>query len=199
MVLEKTLESPLDSKEIKSVIPKGNKPWIFIGRTDAEAPILWPPDEKSRLTGKGPEVGKDWRQEQRGMTEDEMVGWNHQLNGHKFEQTLGEVKDRKAWYAASMSPWGSQRVRLNWATEQQQQQLPGASMGHPTHDKVMWKRSGVRLEDAEARLQDSRDPPGPGWASTPKPESVCLTILCLSPTLLTLTGGYPRPPSPVKS
>ena len=64
-------------------------------------------------------------------------------------------------------------------------------MGHPTHDKVMWKRSGVRLEDAEARLQDSRDPPGPGRASTPKPESVCLTILCLSPTLLTLTGGCP--------
>ena len=89
MVLEKTLEGPLDSKEIKPVNPKENQSWIFTGRTDAEAeaPILWPPDVKSWLTGKDPDAGKDWRQE-KGMTEDEMVGWHHWLNGHEFEQTL---------------------------------------------------------------------------------------------------------------
>ena len=82
VVLEKTLESPLDSKEIKPVPPKGNQAWIFIGRTDAEAeaPILWLPDEKSQLTGKDPDAGKNWKQEEKGMTEDEMVGWHHWLN-----------------------------------------------------------------------------------------------------------------------
>ena len=86
-VLEKTLESPLDCKEIKSVNPKGNQAWIFFARTDdeAEAPILWPPDAKSQLTGKDPDAWKDWRQEQKGITEDEMVGWHHRLNGHEFE------------------------------------------------------------------------------------------------------------------
>ena len=92
LVLEKTFESPLDCKEIKLVNPKGNQPWIFIGKTDAEAevPILWLPDAKSRLTGKDPNSGKDRRQEEKGTTEDEMVGWHHWLNGHEFEQTLGD-------------------------------------------------------------------------------------------------------------
>ena len=87
VVLEKTLESPLDCKEIKPVNPKGNQSWIFIGRTDVEAviPILWPPDAKNWLIGKDPHARKDWRQEEKGMTEDEMVGWHHQLNGHEFE------------------------------------------------------------------------------------------------------------------
>ena len=87
VVLEKTPESPLDCKEIKPVHPKGNQSWIFIGRTDAEAetPVLWPPDAKNWLIWKDPDVGKDWRQEEKGMTEDEMVGWHHQLNGHEFE------------------------------------------------------------------------------------------------------------------
>ena len=87
MVLEKTLESLLDCKEIQPVNPKGNQSWIFIGRTDAEAetPILWPPDAKSLLTGKDPDAGKDWRQEEKRKTEDEMVGWHHWLNGHEFE------------------------------------------------------------------------------------------------------------------
>ena len=91
VLLEKILESPLDGKEIKPVNPKGNKSWIFIGRTDAEAeiPILWPPDVKNWLLGKDPEAGKDWRQEEKGTTEDEIVGWHHQLDGHKFEQALG--------------------------------------------------------------------------------------------------------------
>ena len=87
MVLEKTLDSSLDSKEIKPANPKGNQPWIFIGRTDAEAeaPILWPPDVKSRLIGKDLDAGKDWRQEEKGTGEDEMVGWQHQLNEDEFE------------------------------------------------------------------------------------------------------------------
>ena len=91
VVLEKTLESPLDCKEIKPVNPEGNQSWIFIGRTDAEAeaPILWPPDVKNWFIGKDPDAGQDWRQEEKGTKEDEMVGWHHQLNGHEFEQALG--------------------------------------------------------------------------------------------------------------
>ena len=81
LFLEKTLESPLDYKETKPVNPKGNQPWIFIGRTDAEALILWAPDEKSQLIGKDPDAGEDWRQEEKGATEDEMVGWHHRLSG----------------------------------------------------------------------------------------------------------------------
>ena len=86
VVLEKTLQSPLDCKEIKPVSPKGNQSWIFIGRTDAEAetPILWPPDAKNLFIGKGPDAGKDWRWEEKGKTEDEMVGWHHWLEGHEF-------------------------------------------------------------------------------------------------------------------
>ena len=89
--LKKTLGSPLDSKEIQSVHPKENQSWIFIGRTDAEAeiPILWPPDVKNWLIGKDPDAGKDWRQEEKGTTEDEMVGWHHRLYGHEFEQAPG--------------------------------------------------------------------------------------------------------------
>ena len=87
MVLEKTLESPLDCKEIQLVHPKGNQSWMFIGWTDteAEAPKLWPHDAKSRLTGKDPDAGEDWRQVEKGMTEDEIVGWNNQLNEHELE------------------------------------------------------------------------------------------------------------------
>ena len=102
VVLEKTLKSPLDSKEIKPVNPKGNRPWLFIGRTDteAEAPILWSPYAKSQHIRKDPDAGKDWRQEQKGMTEDKMVGWHHWLDGHGFEQALEVVMDREAWRAA---------------------------------------------------------------------------------------------------
>ena len=87
MVLEKTLESPLDCKEIQPVHPKGDQSWVFIGRTDVEAetPVLWPPDVKNRLTGKDPDAGKDRRREEKGTTEDEMVGLHHRLNGHEFE------------------------------------------------------------------------------------------------------------------
>ena len=89
VVLEKTLESPLDSKEIKLVNPKRNQSWIFIGRTDAETPILWPPDSKNWFIGKDPDVGKDWRWEEKGTTEEEMVEGYHQLNRHEFEQAPG--------------------------------------------------------------------------------------------------------------
>ena len=87
MVLEKILESPLDCKEIQHVNPKGNQSWMFVGRSDAEAevPILWVPNAKSQLIGKDPDSGKDWRREEKGMTEDEMVGWHHRLDGHEFE------------------------------------------------------------------------------------------------------------------
>ena len=85
VVLEKTLESPLDWKESQPVNPKGNQSLIFIGRTDAEAPILWPPDVKNWLTGKDPDAGKDWRQEEKGTTKDEMVAWHHRLDGHDFQ------------------------------------------------------------------------------------------------------------------
>ena len=116
LVLEKTLESSLDCKEIQSVHPKGNQSWIFIGRPDAEAetPILWPPDAKNWLIWKGPDAGKDWRQEEKGTTEDEMVGWHHWLTGPEFEETLG-VGDGQGSLVC-YSPLGP-RVRHNWATE----------------------------------------------------------------------------------
>ena len=104
VVPENTLENPLASKEIKSVSPKGNQPWMFIGRTGAEAPVLWPPDVKSQLIGKDPDVGKDWRQEENGMTEDEMVGWHHWFNGHEFEQTLEDSEGQGSLVCCS--PWG---------------------------------------------------------------------------------------------
>ena len=94
LVQEKTRESPLNSREIKPVSPKGNQLWILIGRTDAEAeaPIFWPLGAKNQLIGKDPDAGKDWGQEEKGVTEDEMVGWHHWLNGHEFEQALGDAK-----------------------------------------------------------------------------------------------------------
>ena len=106
VVLEKTLKSPLCCKEIQLVNPKGNQPWIFIGRIDAEVetPILWPPDAKKWHIGKDPGAGKDWRWEEKGMTEDEMVGWHHWLEGHEFEQALG-IGDGQGGLACC-SPWG---------------------------------------------------------------------------------------------
>ena len=106
VVLEKSLESPLDSKEIKPVNLKGNQPWIFIETTDAEAetPALWPPDANSWLIGNDPDAGKGWRQEEKGTTEDEMVGWHHQLNGHEWTNSGGWWRTRKS--LACCSPWG---------------------------------------------------------------------------------------------
>ena len=105
VVLEKTLESPLDSKEIQPVHPKGNWSWIFIGRTDAEAEalILWPPDAENWLIWKDPDAGEDWRQKEKGAAEDEMVGWHDWLNGHKFEQSPGDNEGRGSLVCCS--PW----------------------------------------------------------------------------------------------
>ena len=108
VVLKKTLESPLDCKEIKPVNPKGNQSWIFIGRTDAEAPIFWTPYEKNWHLRKGPDAGQDWRQEEKRMTESEMVGWHHRLDGHEFEQALG-VGDGQGSLVCC-SPWGRKEL-----------------------------------------------------------------------------------------
>ena len=120
-VLNSLIESPLDYKEIQPVHAKGNQSWIFIGRTDAEAetPILWPPDAKNWLIEKDPDAGKDWRLEEKGMTEDEMVGCHHQLDGHEFEQAP-RVGDGQGSLVCC-SPWGHKESdmteRLNWLTE----------------------------------------------------------------------------------
>ena len=111
VVLEKTFESPLDSKETQSVHPKGNQSWIFIGRTDAEAEgTLWPPDAKNWLIWKDPDAGQDWRREEKGTMEDEMVEWHLQLNGHEFEQTPG---DREQGSLVCYSPWGNEKLDLS--------------------------------------------------------------------------------------
>ena len=112
VVLEKTLESPLDSRKIKPVNPKENKPWIFIERADAgaEASIFCPPDEKSWLMGKDPDAGKDWGQEEKGVTEGEIVGWHHWLNRHGFEQTQGDNEGQGS--LACCSPWDGKELNM---------------------------------------------------------------------------------------
>ena len=119
VMLKKTFESPLDCKEIKPVNPKGTQSWMFIGRTDVEVPILWPSDAKNWFIGKDPDAKKDWRQDEKGMTEDAMVGWHHQLDGHEFEQALGVGEGLGS--LACCSPWGlkdsNTTERLNWTME----------------------------------------------------------------------------------
>ena len=116
VVLEKTLESPLDCKEIQPVHPKGNQFLIFIGRTDAEAetPILWPPNVKNWLIGKDCDAGKDWRQKEKGMTEDETVEWHHQLDGHEFEQAPGVGDGQGSRHAAVHGIAKSRTWLSNW-------------------------------------------------------------------------------------
>jgi len=112
VVLKKTLESPLDCKEIKTVNPKGNQSWILIGRTgtEVEAPIFWPPDEESQLTGKDSGAGKDWGQEKNLAAEDEMVESHHQFNGHEFEQTPGDSEGEGSLECCS--PWGHKELDM---------------------------------------------------------------------------------------
>ena len=127
LVLEKTLESPLDYKKIQPVNPKGNWSWIFIGRihVEVETLILWPPDAKTCLIGKDPYAGKDWGQEEKRVTENEMVGWHHQLNGHKCEQTLGDSEGPGS--LACCSPWGCKESGTTLVTEQQPCFFPSVS------------------------------------------------------------------------
>ena len=119
LVLEKTLESPLDCKKIQPVNPKGDQSWVFIGRTDVEdeTPILWPPDVKSWLIGKDPDAGKDWRQEEKGTTEDEMAAWHHD----SMHMSLGELRelvmDREAWRAAIHGVTKSWTRLSNWTDD----------------------------------------------------------------------------------
>ena len=155
VVLEKTLESPLDYKEIKPSQSKRNQSWIFIGRTDveAEAPILWPPDVKKWLVGKDPDAGKDREQEVEGMTEDKMVGWHHWLSGHEFEQTQGGTEEQGSlmccspwcckessmtlWRTISTTTiqpiiWGVEEVWINWYRK--------AALGHGRKEQIwVWK------------------------------------------------------------
>ena len=119
-VREKTLDSPLDSKEIKPVNPKGNQLWIFIGRPDAEALILWPPAMNSWFTGK--DSGKDWKQKKKEVAEDEMVGWHYQLNRHDLEQTLGDSRGQRSLMYCS--PWG---LKESDRTEQLNNNNPGCN------------------------------------------------------------------------
>ena len=114
VVLEKTLKNPLDSKEIKPVNPNGNQSWIFIGRTDAEAPILWPPYVKSQLIGKDPDAGKDWGHEEKGTTGDEVVQWPHWFIGHEFEQTPGHGEGQGSLACCSPGVTKSQIQLSDW-------------------------------------------------------------------------------------
>ena len=116
VVLEKTLESPLDCKEIQPVHSKGDQPWVFFGRNNAKAetPVLWLPDVKSWLIGKDSDAGRDWGQEEKGMTEDEMAGWHHRLDGHEFGWTPGVGNGRQAWCAAIHGVAKSWTRLSNW-------------------------------------------------------------------------------------
>ena len=158
MVLEKTLESPLDCK-IKTVNPKGNQSWIFIGRTDAEAevPLLWPPDVKSRLIRKDPDAGKDWRQEEKGTTGDEMVGWHDRLNGNEFEQAPGDNEGQ--WSLAFRSPWGrSQTGRSDWTIK--------------AHFQYSTSRGSREFQSSSASGLSLK--PQPDWKHSPKePHVTC--------------------------
>ena len=151
VVLEKTLESPLDCKQIQLVHSEGDQSWIFTGRTDAEAetPILWPPDAKNQLIRKDPDAGKDWRQE-KWMTEDEMVGWHHWLNGHEFEEAPGVVGGLVS--LAYCSPWGCKQLDTtewlnnNWSpTGHSLQPVPWAPAHLLAQGPVSWRASRRRL------------------------------------------------------
>ena len=138
-MLDKTLESPLDCKEIKSINPKGNQPWVFIGRTDAEAeaPILWPPDAHSWLTRKDPDAGKDWRPEEKGTTEDEMVRRYHQLNGHESEWAPGDGEGQGSLDAAVHGVTKNWTQLSNWTTTKKEFFTnPSESLYHVYNERI---------------------------------------------------------------
>ena len=142
VVLEKTLESPLDCKEIQPVDPKGDKSWVFIGRTDVEAetPILCPPDAKCWLIGKDPDAGRDWGQEEKGTTEDEMVGWHHRLNGHGFGWTpgVGDGQGGLVHGVAKSQTWLSDLTELIKSLQNQIRMMTGALKSNKSHSKLRW-------------------------------------------------------------
>ena len=156
VALKKTLESPLDCKEIQPVHPGGDQSWVFIGRTDAEAeaPILWPPDVKNWLIRKDPDAGKDWRQEEKGMTEDEMVRWHHQLDGHEFEQAPG-VGDGQGSPACCDS-W-DHRVGHDWATELNwtKEYSTAVRMSEPKLGASCWPNLKIILLNDRSKFQKS--------------------------------------------
>ena len=143
VVLEKTLESPLDCKEIKSANSKGNQSWIFTARTDAEAktPLLWPPDAKNQILRKDPAAGKDWRQEEKRTTEDEMVGWHHRRDGHEFEQASGVGDGQEG--LACCSPWGHKESDmtewLNWTDWTEFHNSKSSERETSRHRQLHWK------------------------------------------------------------
>ena len=149
VVLGKTLESPLDSKEIKLEHPKGNQSWMFTARTDAEAeaPILLSPDTKSRFIRKDPNAGKDWGQEEKGATEDEMVRWHYRLNGHEFEQAPGNGEGQRSLVCCNL--WGS-RVAHDYSTEQQQQR--------DKYHMILLISNAVKFIETQSRIVGAR-----GW------------------------------------
>ena len=142
VVLKKTLRSPLDCKEILPVHPKGDQSWMFIGRTDVEVeiPILWPAREKNLLIGKDPHAGKDWRQEEKGIREDEMIWWHHWLNGHEFEQAPGDDEGQ----GSLLQFMESQRVGHYWGTEQQRIKLL-ACKHCKLVSKIFWRNIGCEF------------------------------------------------------
>ena len=154
VVLEKTLESPLDCKEIQPVHPKGDQAWVLIERTDAEAetPVLWPPHEKSWLTGKDPDAGRDWGQEEKGTTEDEMAGCHHQFDGHEFEWTL-EVGDGQGGLPCCNS-WGCKESdmteQLNWTEEKPT--ISADVTWQPLICYEHWVKNGIRSHRNSLKL-----------------------------------------------
>ena len=174
VVFEKTLESPLDCKEIQSGHPKGNQSWIFIGRTDAEAeiPILWPPDVKNWLIRKEPDAGKDWRQEEMGTTEDAMVGWHHWLNGQEFEWAPGVGDGQGSW--ACCSPWGCKgsdtTERLNWTELNWRWQTSRSWLDLDPQLSTKWHAQ--RCHDSSKALSKDKFGWWPkSWKSPPLPKS----------------------------
>ena len=141
VVLEETLEGPLDCKEIQPVHPKGDQSWVFIGGTDVEAetPVLWPPDVKSWLIGKDPDAGKDWGQEENGTTEDEMVGWHHWLDGHEFEQAsgVGDGQGGLVCYSPGGRKESDMTEQLNWID---------------TGKKRHWDLTPIRAEEVDGNF-----------------------------------------------
>ena len=140
VVLKKSLESPLDSMKIKLVDPKGNQPRIFTGSTEAEteAPTLWPPDAKSRLTGKDPDAGKDWRREEKEATEEGITGWHHQHHGHDFEQIPRDGERQGTWSAVVHGVTESRTRLSNWTTTDR---IDPAGSQNPYHQHQAWMKS----------------------------------------------------------